>query len=120
MTGEELREAAALMRSRAEAATGDGWGWRHFGDDPENSCRVVYYPPDIGIEPWVVIADDIFNEADVEHIASWHPAVALAVADWLDAESYEPETEHEGGAYTTGGPSLTALNVARTYLGVER
>lgn len=33
---------------------------------------------------------------DAEHIASWHPAVALAVADWLD----DIATRHKASDYT--------------------
>lgn len=28
--------------------------------------------------------DDYIGAEEAEHIASWHPAVALAVADWLE------------------------------------
>ena len=56
--------------------------------------------------------------ADAEHIASWHPAVALAVARWLEDESYAPETDL-GDGITTGGPRMEALAVATAYLGAE-
>ena len=104
MSAEILRRAAGLMRERAEAAS-EGINWW-------------------GVEPMTRALDATFSppsaEQDAEHIASWHPAVALAVADWLVAESHQPETEHEGGAYTTGGPSLMAIHVALTYLGGAR
>jgi len=80
-----LRRAAALMRERAEAATPGPW----HGFPPEApawSQQVVWagqatvaevsmpIPPEFGLD----------GLADRDHIASWHPAVALAVADWLD------------------------------------
>lgn len=64
MSAEILRRAAAAMRERAEAV--DGWY--------SAAAWATTHPFSLPIEP-----------ADAEHIASWHPAVALAVADWLDA-----------------------------------
>jgi hypothetical protein len=34
--------------------------------------------------PHQVVAPITTYDGDAEHIASWHPAVALTVADWLD------------------------------------
>ncbi len=60
MTAEVLRAAAALMRERAEAVG----------------------PADEPMMLWVL------NEPTAEHVGRFgHPAVALAVADWLDAEA---------------------------------
>ena len=50
------------------------------------------------------------------HIASWHPAVALAVAAWLDEEA--EVVEFDGGR-----PDLLSrgsVAVARAYLGSDR
>lgn len=119
MSAETLRRAAELIRARAEAATGDIWGWRHFGDDPESMCRVVYYPPRPSVD-WRVIADDIWGPDDAAHIASWHPAVALAVAEWLDimAEDYAPYWAEPYAAPFV--PVIErAYRVARAYLGAE-
>ncbi len=96
MSADLLRRAAALMRERAEAAT--------FVDSTG------------GAVPWYMDPND-FDEGDAEHINSWSPAVAIAVADWLDvtADMYpcqcglmgdDPLCEHE-----------QALAVARLYLG---
>jgi hypothetical protein len=55
------------------------------------------------------------NEA--EHVASWHPGVALAVADWLDVKAANLERvevlgyrDHDHGY---------ALAVARAYMSGE-
>ena len=74
MSTEKLREAARLMRERASSATsspwtqepsdGDVWG----ENNRERVCRTSSY----------AYYDDSI------HIASWHPAVALAVADLLE------------------------------------
>jgi hypothetical protein len=77
MTAELLREAAALMRERAEAATPGPW------------MRAEPWDRAVGQVdgPWVAETTALgqATAANAEHIASWHPAVALAVADWLDA-----------------------------------
>ena len=53
------------------------------------------------------------DHADAEHVASWHPLVALAVADWLDTEA-----EIAGrGLPDESGSVYPALRVARIYLG---
>lgn len=80
MSADLLRRAAALMRERAEAATTHTpWQLLPLDDD---------YAP-----PWTVASTHPEGERTYvcqearhagEHIASWHPAVALAVADWLD------------------------------------
>lgn len=64
--------------------------------------------------PWIPF------DADADHIASWHPAVALAVADWLDA------TADDWDRSTAPIPvsdirldARAALAVARAYLGSD-
>lgn len=95
---ETLRRAAALMRERAEAV-GDGWY--------SAAAWATASPMSLPIE-----------KADAEHIASWHPDVALAVADSLVAaavhiESHECEAhcEPDGCEFV-----VTATRTARTYL----
>jgi hypothetical protein len=124
MSAETLREAARLMRERAEGAEfaiGDKWR----AESPAGGLHTLQYEhhgewvnafrcgP---CEDWTY--DDNRHgyvgglEEPAEHIASWHPAVALAVAAWLDAcaDYYEaePEYTHDGEDY--------ALAVARAYL----
>jgi hypothetical protein len=101
MSAELLREAAALMRARAEAclASDDQW-----------------YEPAEMLEMLRSKDSDAFAQPhDAEHIASWHPAVALAVADWLDGIA-EAMTRPSGGPSTTREEGA-ALAVARVYLG---
>jgi hypothetical protein len=88
---ETLREAARLMRERAEDATPGPWSADGFAVEEDNEATVV-------IAQWL--------RQDATHIASWHPAVALAVADWLDAVAKGP-----------GHGLYAALAVARVYLG---
>lgn len=80
-----LRRAASLMRKQAEAVGG-----------PWHSAETLH--------------EDMWHDGvDADFVASWHPAVALAVADWLDcANEWAPNEEPEYEA---------ALAVARAYLG---
>ena len=84
-----IRRAAALMRKRASEATPGPWeaGASMGGATVEQSagdCADV-----IGSE--VKCGSYCYGgtavlpaRADAEHIASWHPLVALAVAGWLE------------------------------------
>lgn len=103
MSAELLREAAALMRERAEAATPGPWeykasGWRIGG--PSRDSRVG-----LGSLP-----------ENAQHIASWHPAVAVAVADWLDKMAIVAATETAPVAVRLAFID-EAVKVARAYLG---
>jgi hypothetical protein len=81
-----IREAAALMRQRAEWANEGPW---ERGRDWAGT--------------YTIDADSIgtlgqgFVGTDAIHIASWHPTVALAVADWLSdiATRHEPDPNAE-------------------------
>jgi hypothetical protein len=116
---ETLREAARLMRERAEAATPGPW---HSDTIQPRDC-VVWGPGEKWLtnvadgscrDPRHVVAFDQ-DAANSDHIGGMHPLVALAVADWLDAEA-----EHAGAC-----PSYVELEdlyphafaVARIYLG---
>jgi hypothetical protein len=57
------------------------------------------------------------NEANAEHIASWHPAVALAVADWLESTANDVEHVHDPIYNLTSTTVARALKAARAYLG---
>lgn len=104
MTVEKLREAAALIRSRAEVATGASHHWdsnpAHVGVGRVFCGQVL-----------VAKTDETMGgeHANAEHIASWHPAVGIAVADWLEVTATD-----------VGTSSLAfhaALAFANAYLG---
>lgn len=99
MSAELIREAIALMRSRAaRCAYVFGGEFRVDGDGPFS----LYNGPQR-------LASGL-DRSDAEHIASWHPVVALAVADWLEAAlARDPRAQ--------GTECETALAVARAYLG---
>jgi hypothetical protein len=87
VSAEILREAAALMRERATHPdiSASPWAASPHGDVHDGGYL------------WVC---DSQSGETAEHIASWHPAVALAVADMLEDTSRRK-----------------ALAVARAYLG---
>lgn len=128
MSAELLREAAELLREQAEATdTRGAWevGQRYLRDG--DWIRPVYDEDGTVCE----IHEGNANEAPksckalAEHIASWHPVVALAVADWLDsaARTYEALAGDKTSIqYLTpqSVPTMTeAWAVARAYLGRE-
>ena len=111
MSAEMLREAAALMRSRAEVGGPLDYPppWRVQKCDLEThglASIVVCHEDGSGD------VTDVLDDSMAEYIASWQPPVALAVADWLAtcARLYE---------YGDVGPLMwdSALTVARAYLG---
>lgn len=98
MSTQTLRKAAALMRERAQGV--------------ERATRVNGCPPWWSPKMLMAGSSVAFME-DAAHIASWHPAVALAVADLLDrhARMCEEFQVDEDDDHAT-------LAVARAYLGV--
>jgi hypothetical protein len=123
---ETLRRAARLMRERAQRAdTGEPWeSDRHY-----DALYVVDLKPSLGpvanSQAWVEAhlgRDDVYEFEQprflaalheiADHIASWHPAVALAVAQWLYTEA------EQAGTSPAATPSqMIALAVAHAYLG---
>lgn len=105
MSADLLTRAAAAMRERAEAAQEGPWRRGDIDTFAEAGFHIDY----TDVEPGVCGGID---PADAEHIASWHPAVALAVADWLDSEVNEwGELPHMLNPHS--------LAVARAYLGEQ-
>lgn len=110
MSAEILRRAASLMRERAEAADTVTWY------DVETLLAGTTLDPLDALE-------------DAEHIASWHPTGALAVADWLTVTAWWLEDEWpddpdapmdwESSTGATAERVKAALAVARAYLGEE-
>lgn len=104
MTAETLREAARVLRERAleaaphpwESIAAGAWTGRVFAADSEMVAKVS-----------TEVSDDHSN---AEYIATMHPGVALALADWLSKEA----TLSEGFA------PREALAVAEAILGGAR
>jgi hypothetical protein len=77
VSADTLRKAAALMRERADFPSPSFWSAAFI-----EGAFAAHEHVDIDA---VGVPDTISHAA--EHIASWHPAVALAVADLLDNEA---------------------------------
>jgi hypothetical protein len=120
MSADTLRRAASLMRERAEAVSYPS-PWSVGGgtcsvrcNDGRNYVASTY--GGVGTE-----------EVAAAHIASWHPTVALAVADWLEATADRHDaildnfTPGSRVGAVTAAENVTAweqaLAVAHAYLG---
>lgn len=102
-----LRRAAVLMRSRAEAAS----------TGPYIAAEQVH-DQWYGLQTPFAAIGNVFDCHDAAHIASWHPAVALAVADWLDdAAENVALSPALGFDMRIHIATNYALAVARAYLG---
>lgn len=101
-----LRRASERMRELAQAATSGPWVGHRIGLMGGRVGVVVSQPHGAFV---MVDRDNEARTEDAAHLAAWHPAVALAVADWLDVTARD-----------TGTSSLAyhaALAVARVFLG---
>lgn len=122
------------MRERAEAATpGPWWGegvwWEHWTDPEGRQCHTPFPIVGHGSTGADVIARVASTDEDRHYIASWHPAVALAVADWLDTAgadiwAHGPLCECGTGCDACDDNlwephARDALAVARAYLGSD-
>ena len=115
MSAEALRRAAALIRERAEAATPAPW-LAFTAKKGGGYVHGVTTGLDEDYESDLFVGS---TRGDAIHIASWHPAVALAVAEWLDAEAENPDPCHAStpaDCYVRDCSTHRALTVARAYL----
>ncbi|HET7405540.1 MAG TPA: hypothetical protein VFJ21_00185 [Mycobacteriales bacterium] len=124
MSADTLRRAASLMRERAEAATQGPWraepirgiGLRRADVRglPENTAY------DYRGDAVATAADSEFGaclQGDADHIAGMHPAVAVAVADWLEVVARR--WVEAGTRSSITRERASALAVARAYLGED-
>ena len=115
MSAETLRRAAALMRELAENAEPGVWklwGMQVMADTSGTSNVDLATPVTNCHTPSTT--DRLLHTGNAQHIASWHPAVALAVADWLDVVADDGTADYD--LINSEGEALT---VARAYLGGE-
>lgn len=118
MSAELLREAAAKARELATAATPGPWADPYFEDEREHPGDGGWWIHNgqVGTAEYAVAATVPFNprgQADAEHIAAWHPAVALVAADlWDNAADWVEFSGNEGS-----DGIRQALAFARVFLG---
>jgi hypothetical protein len=114
MSTEILRRAAALMREQAEAArdvTGSSDWFAELAWTDEGPGWACYSVNSSGGR-----VSSLSAEEEAEHIASWNPTVALAVADWLSNEADLHVVLTANGARGLDDNS-DSVKVARAYLG---
>lgn len=110
MTAQLLREAALFMRERAEFAPDSPWS---ADLRPDGRCWIDV--PDEDGHAWSMHG----FPAGAVHIASWHPAVALAVALLLDNEANAMDSADQGHTeqgYNNARRQLL-VDIAQKYLG---
>jgi hypothetical protein len=115
MSAAELRKAAETLRERAESASPPPWrpyeqhgrditdeGWSEIGVANDGHDVAHTYPT--GFE-------NDYPEPDAVYIATMHPGVGLALADWLDHEATIGAEDEEMGYQI--GPRYPGLVLAR-------
>lgn len=106
---ERLAEAAKVMRERAEVAQKGGaqWTGTHYWVED-------YDPSDPSGQTSMQRLVGGMDAPDCDHYSSWHPAVALAVADVLDVWA-----DHDllGSSGSLAEEKAAILAVADAYLG---
>ena len=110
MSADRLREAAKTLRQRAEAATPGPW----IAEYSKKSGHCVIDAESRNALDSVVRATHFRDVGDATYIATMHPLVGLALADWLDAVA----DDYAIAQY--GYWSTRALAVADAILGGDR
>ncbi|MEU0236730.1 hypothetical protein ABZ234_03500 [Nocardiopsis sp. NPDC006198] len=91
---ELLQRAANKARGTAQDAIEKNQGWMveeksaplHFDDSADLYSHDLRWAVVRDLYPHHEVAMDL-TKAHADHVALWHPAVALVVADWLDTEA---------------------------------
>ena len=111
MSADILRRAAALLREKSEKATPGPWlHERNLGRLPANTVL----GPVRGVGRDLPVTLDALGR-DAAFIATMHPGVGLALADWLD---WTFDQGHSGDMDDNGCDECRpALAVARLILG---
>lgn len=122
MSAEVLRRAADLMRERAQGARAGRWSSAESSLHPDARLVLANWHEPVRVATCSGSLPE-GNALNAEHIASWHPVVALRVADWLyacaSAIDKRDDPLHVGGCDPGHRvpDEFAALAVARTYLG---
>lgn len=111
MSAERLREAARVLRERAEGATPGPWtrDASYAGNGDLLSENIVHSQWDVASCHGADVAPEdgrhLQARADADYLSTMNPTVALAVADWLDATA----TRAVEIAGTLNNPAVRAL-----------
>lgn len=118
MSADILRRAAALMRERATNARAGVWTALPSVLEPDTTLVLAEWEHDRRRVATTSGSLPQGNAANAEHIASWHPAVALRAADALE-QSAKVLIEAHGTPLAMAMTALTEplVDLARAYLG---
>src|ERR1017187_1793082 len=110
--GDQLREAAKLLRQRAESVQHFTSPWRSVPKDDGSDGWLVGYNTDHPLAGLIATTPDYGQDFLPDFIATMHPGLGLAFAEWL-----EPEMAMENvGGNSEEGHTFHALKVARAVL----
>ena len=113
---ETLRRAASLMRKRAEAASTGPWkSWQEGRDHRGGDSFIQSTDEPDNTDLYVTVGRNYHPKwsADQDYVASMHPGVGMAVAEWLETEAHMADVRGN----SVEGHTFGALKVARAYLG---
>ena len=115
MSAETLRRAATVLRERAEKATPGPW--RMVGEFLNDTERAYVVPE--RDDHYVCAGGSPDLDDDSPYIATMHPGVGLALAEWLLIESHHVASHQcEAHCPPDGCDEVhAALTVARAILG---
>lgn len=114
MSAERLREAARVLRERAEVADVHPKNQLPWMVDPD-SPRTVLAPKDVDGYDGLLIARQV-EPPNASYVVTMHPGVGLALADWLDDYASWVEVFRDTARTRENTP---ALRVADQILGSE-
>ncbi len=118
MTSELLREAAALMRERAEDARAGRWVTWQSELNPDAFCVGAEWESGKRHVATVRGSQPEGNAINAAHIAGMQPVVALVIADWLDSHAGDLQMSMgQLSSCDSPGDTEHALMLARAYLG---
>lgn len=116
MSAALLREAAEALRERATVRGVPAGPW--FVQDDGGDWNILAPDPAMPGLPWDVARDVPGDQGHLAtYIATMHPGVGLALADWLDAQAGNLEALGFDGEGQPTSPSGRAHTVARLILG---
>jgi hypothetical protein len=95
VSADRLREAASVLRYRAEKATPGPW----HSEGKLGQAKDICAEPGVlrGVGRDLAVAERVFGR-DANYILMMHPSIGIALADWLDVEA-EHITSHDCEAH---------------------
>lgn len=114
MSADRLREAAKVLRERAQ---GTSWvpecgGWWRPEDQPRRRLPAQVAEADVNVA-------ECHYPPNADYIATMHPGVGLALADWLDTAANNAERNGWMAGYAEAMRETSAVRIVDLILGGE-